>query len=160
VKPHVRILAGSAGIAFVMYVVATAGEAFAIRVAHASAGELIWMSDILLAGALGLVSYAWLNLRATQAALARIERDHIVLDTELKIASDIQRRLLPEPPVLPEPPAGLAVRCAARLQSAGPIGGDLYDFVMPDPGPLLVPVGDLSGKGIPAGLLLRSGNPT
>ena len=110
---QIRIVAGSAGIALVMYVVATAGE-------------LMWISDILLAAALGLVRYAWLNLRETRATLARIERDHIVVDTELKIASDIQRRLLPPPP------SGHAVRCAARLEPAGPIGGDTYDFVAHD----------------------------
>jgi len=144
---QLRILAGSAGIALVMYVVATSGEAFTIRAADASAGELVWISDILLAAALGLVSYAWLNLRETRATLARIERDHIVVDTELKIASEIQRRLLPPPP------PGHVVHCAARLQPAGPIGGDLYDFVAHDATSLLVFVGDLSGKGIPAALM-------
>jgi sigma-B regulation protein RsbU (phosphoserine phosphatase) len=44
------------------------------------------------------------------------------------------------------------VDLAARFASARELGGDLHDFVTPDPGSLVVAVGDVSGKGVPAAL--------
>ena len=43
-----------------------------------------------------------------------------------------------------------------RLVQAGQIGGDLYDFVRCANGSWLVLVGDVSGKGVPAALVLTS----
>jgi sigma-B regulation protein RsbU (phosphoserine phosphatase) len=44
------------------------------------------------------------------------------------------------------------VDVAARFEPASQIGGDLYDFLTPDPNTLVVAVGDVSGKGVPAAL--------
>jgi phosphoserine phosphatase RsbU/P len=57
-------------------------------------------------------------------------------------------------PQLPSLQTG--IRWAARLQQAEKIGGDFYDFVQPDPDSMLLLLGDISGKGIPAALLLAS----
>src|SRR5437868_10796194 len=52
-----------------------------------------------------------------------------------------------------EPPRKLkGVELAARFEPARQIGGDLYDFLSPDPGTLVIAVGDVSGKGVPAAL--------
>jgi sigma-B regulation protein RsbU (phosphoserine phosphatase) len=109
-----------------------------------------WISDVILAIAFGGVSFLWLHLRRARTELSRLERAQVVLDTELAIASDIQQALLPSPPAARD-----GWRFAARLAQAGHIGGDLYDFV--DGGRfVLVLLGDVSGKGIPAALVMAS----
>jgi phosphoserine phosphatase RsbU/P len=60
----------------------------------------------------------------------------------------VQIALLPA-----EPPRRLkGVELGARFQPARQIGGDLYDFLSPDAGTLVIAVGDVSGKGVPAAL--------
>ncbi len=44
------------------------------------------------------------------------------------------------------------VDLAARFEPARQIGGDLYDYLLPDPSTLVIAVGDVSGKGVPAAL--------
>jgi sigma-B regulation protein RsbU (phosphoserine phosphatase) len=112
--------------------------------------ELEWISDVVLAVAFGAATFLWLHLRRARTALTRLERAQVVLDTELQIAADIQRTLLP-----PAPPTRDGWRFAAQLEQAGHIGGDFYDFV--DCGrSILVLLADVSGKGIPAALVMAS----
>jgi sigma-B regulation protein RsbU (phosphoserine phosphatase) len=93
---------------------------------------------------------------AEQAALAlhnaeflnlQIEKNQ--LDLDISIASGIQQMLLPrETPRL----AGLDVD--ARYAPAQRVGGDLYDFFPLSETQLGIAVADVSGKGIPASLLM------
>ena len=104
----------------------------------------------MLAVAFGAATFLWLHLRRARTALTRLERAQLVLETELTIAADIQRGMLPLPP-----PARDGWRFAAQLEQAGHIGGDFYDFV--DRGhSILVLLADVSGKGIPAALVMES----
>jgi serine phosphatase RsbU (regulator of sigma subunit) len=141
----------SAGAAFGLYVAAGTVEAGLIRVLQPSELELAWVSDVVLAAASGVAVFLWLHLRATSAELAARQREKLVVDTQLAIAADIQRRLLPELP------AGTAdISWAAALRPAGVIGGDFYDVVSRGPGRWFVLVADVSGKGIPAAMALGS----
>ncbi len=107
-----------------------------------------------------------LRVIADQAAVA-IENDELTvelrkkaaLDKELEIGSEIQAQLLPRRyPQLP----GIAL--AARCQTANKVGGDYYDFIeVPCPPNyegeepakrLGIVIGDVMGKGVPAGLLM------
>src|SRR4029077_9669365 len=106
--------------------------------------------DVVLASAFGIAIYLWLSLRATRTRLTDLERAHIVLDTELSLAADIQRHLLP-----PAQVESNGVQWAGRLEPAHRIGGDFYDFIPSDTDGLFV-VADVSGKGIPAALLQAS----
>jgi sigma-B regulation protein RsbU (phosphoserine phosphatase) len=137
--------------AVLVYLFANQAESTIIRVVHPSEQALTWISDIVLAAALGVVTYLWLHLKVARAALSQFEREKIKLDTELSLAAEIQRNLQPQPP-----PVQAGIRWAARLQQAEKIGGDFYDFVQPDPDSMLLLLGDISGKGIPAALLLAS----
>ena len=74
-----------------------------------------------------------------------------MLNTQLALAADLQRRLLPTLPV-----DGSAVEWAAALRSAGQIGGDFYDVVPWDDGRTMLLVADVSGKGIPAAMALST----
>jgi sigma-B regulation protein RsbU (phosphoserine phosphatase) len=136
--------------AIVTYRCARGADALVLRVVHPPRGEVLLVSDVILATAFGVVVYLWLNLRAARTRLTGLERDQIVLDTELSLAAEIQRQLLPSAAA-----ESNGVRWAGRLEPAHRIGGDFYDFIPTDADGLFV-VGDVSGKGIPAALLQAS----
>ena len=97
-----------------------------------------------------------LTLLASQAAVAienarlyeTIRANEIRLEKELRFAQRVQAALLPTE--LPKRLKGVDV--AARFAPARELGGDLYDFLAPDANSLIVAVGDVSGKGVPAAL--------
>ncbi len=70
---------------------------------------------------------------------------------ELRIARNVQRKLLPQPYFRAY---GLDCECASL--PAGEIGGDLYDFFEIDAGTMAFLLGDVSGKGIAAALLMAN----
>jgi serine phosphatase RsbU (regulator of sigma subunit) len=98
-----------------------------------------------------------LSLLASQvsAALINIELlkevvEKRVLEEELNIARSIQLRLLPS-----MPPRLDRYEVSALSLSSKQVGGDYYDFL--HRGPLLaIAVADVSGKGVPASLLMAS----
>lgn len=148
-NPTRRALAEAIGAALGGYVIAGSLEAVIIRWTRPTSWELAWISDVALAAALGVAVYLWRHLLTMRNELAERERAELVLETQLSLAADIQRRLLP-----PLPPVDEGIECAAALRSAGKIGGDFYDFVKTEPGVWLVLVADVSGKGIPAAMAL------
>ena len=97
-----------------------------------------------------------LTLLASQAAVAienarlyeTIRANEDRLEKEIRFAQRVQAALLPTE--LPKKMKGVDV--AARLIPARGLGGDLYDFLAPEPNSLVVAVGDVSGKGVPAAL--------
>jgi sigma-B regulation protein RsbU (phosphoserine phosphatase) len=97
-----------------------------------------------------------LTLLASQAAVAidnarlyeEVRRNEERIEKELRFAQRVQMALLPTE--LPRPLDDVDV--AVRFEPARELGGDLYDFLMPDPRTLVVAVGDVSGKGAPAAL--------
>jgi sigma-B regulation protein RsbU (phosphoserine phosphatase) len=70
---------------------------------------------------------------------------------ELEIAHEVQERLFPQeyPPV-----SGLDYAGACRPASG--VGGDYYDFIRMSDTKLGIAIGDVSGKGIPAALLMAT----
>jgi sigma-B regulation protein RsbU (phosphoserine phosphatase) len=97
-----------------------------------------------------------LTLLASQAAVAienarlyeTIRANEIRLEKEIRFAQRVQTALLPTE--LPKRMKNVDV--AARFAPARELGGDLYDFLAPEPNSLVVAVGDVSGKGVPAAL--------
>jgi sigma-B regulation protein RsbU (phosphoserine phosphatase) len=71
------------------------------------------------------------------------------LRRDIALASDVQRRLLPEAP----PRAG-SVDFAAASVPARRIGGDYYDFVEVADGRMGIAIADVSGKGVAAALIM------
>jgi len=71
------------------------------------------------------------------------------LETEVAVAADLQRSMLPKrTPQRPE------LDLAAHTRPARVVGGDLYDFVERPGGRLGIAIADASGKGLPAALYL------
>ena len=84
------------------------------------------------------------NLRRTTSIKEKIE-------SELRIARDIQMGMIPK--TFPPFPARKEIGLYAVLNPAREVGGDLYDFLM-DGDKLYFAIGDVSGKGVPASLLM------
>ncbi|HKB11892.1 MAG TPA: GAF domain-containing SpoIIE family protein phosphatase [Vicinamibacterales bacterium] len=97
-----------------------------------------------------------LTLLASQAAVAienarlyeTIRANEVRLEKEIRFAQRVQAALLPTE--LPKRMKNVDV--ASRFAPARELGGDLYDFLAPEPNSLVVAVGDVSGKGVPAAL--------
>lgn len=136
--------------AFLAFLVALVFERALIRLLGLDLRELEWISDVVLALAFGAATFLWLHLRLARNALSRLERAQLVIETEISIAADIQRGMLPPPP-----PDRDGWRFAAHLEQAGHVGGDFYDFVGRGRS-ILVLLADVSGKGIPAALAMEA----
>jgi sigma-B regulation protein RsbU (phosphoserine phosphatase) len=70
------------------------------------------------------------------------------IEKELRFAKRVQAALLPTQ--LPKRVKG--VDLAASFAAARELGGDFHDFLLPESRALIVAVGDVSGKGVPAAL--------
>ncbi|MGE3188122.1 MAG: GAF domain-containing protein, partial [Vicinamibacterales bacterium] len=97
-----------------------------------------------------------LTLLAAQAAVAienarlyeAIRDNEVRIEKELRFAQRVQAALLPKE--LPKRLKGVEV--AWHFDAALELGGDIYEFLAPVPNSLVVAVGDVSGKGVPAAL--------
>jgi phosphoserine phosphatase RsbU/P len=85
---------------------------------------------------------------------ARLHQDIVEkerIEKELEIAGTIQRRLLPKQlPALP----GYEIDAVARPSKN--VGGDYYDLIMLSEGKYAFVIADVSGKGVPAALLVST----
>jgi sigma-B regulation protein RsbU (phosphoserine phosphatase) len=97
-----------------------------------------------------------LTLLASQCAVA-IENARLYeevrttqerLEKEVRFARRVQAALLPAGP----PKRMKGVEVSAAFASARELGGDFYDYLAPESNTLVVAVGDVSGKGVPAAL--------
>jgi serine phosphatase RsbU (regulator of sigma subunit) len=143
------VLATLAGV--LGFLLATRGESLIIGAVHGDRSKLEWISDTVVSIFVVALTYLWLNLRESQMRVLALEREQIVLNEQLRLAAEIQRSLLPD---LPAGTPGF--RWAARMVPAGRIGGDFYDFFEPAAGTAFAILCDVSGKGIPAALILSS----
>lgn len=87
------------------------------------------------------------HLEASVAARAEAE----ALGRELALARDLQRRLLPAPDF-----SFPGVEIAADFRPAAAIGGDFYHFLGEGETVLTVVIADVSGHGLPAGIVMAS----
>ena len=74
------------------------------------------------------------------------------IESELAIAADIQRSMLPA--VFPPFPDRHEFDIYAVMHPAKEVGGDFYDFFFLDEHHLCIVIGDVSGKGVPAALFM------
>ncbi len=90
-------------------------------------------------------------IRIEHARLADVEQAEKIMAKDLEQAAEIQRGLLPtSAPIVPGADlAGYNAPCRT-------VGGDYYDFIDYPDGRVAMLVGDVSGKGMPAALLMSS----
>ena len=89
------------------------------------------------------------KLKAAYDQLETVTTAHERINSELRIARDIQMSMLPHQ--FPDRPD---LDLFAAMRAAKAVGGDLYDFFILDDRQLYFCVGDVSGKGVPASLFM------
>lgn len=104
----------------------------------------------LLSTVAGQAGLALENSKLTDAVAAEVAKRER-LNRDLEIAREVQERLFPQ-----RYPAVAGVEYAGRCRPALSIGGDYYDFIEIPGGGLGIAIGDVSGKGVPAALLMAS----
>ncbi len=107
-------------------------------------------SVIILAGYLivGFFVTRIATQRGKMAADIRQQRDDY--EKDLTLASQVQRQVLPKPPIVP------GIELAAAMQTARLLGGDYYDFFQISDNIVDIVIADVSGKGAAASLLMPS----
>jgi sigma-B regulation protein RsbU (phosphoserine phosphatase) len=115
-----------------------------------------WQTLALLPGVMrNLTSMVTSRMRANSERMvstleAQLKYEH--MKKELATAQDIQMGLLPHRrPLFPRHPQ---VDVHAHLTPAKEVGGDLYDAFPIDDEHILIAVGDVSGKGMPAAMFM------
>jgi phosphoserine phosphatase RsbU/P len=112
-----------------------------------ASGQPYDAEDVDLLTALGQLALTAIeNARGIEA---RLENQRI--EEELRLAREIQERLLPR-----KLPAIEGIELAALNLPSRYVAGDYYDALALDKNRLLVAVGDVSGKGLPASLLMAN----
>lgn len=99
---------------------------------------------------LGLAATYSASAIETQRLRQEAEAARLIL-RELEIAQDVQQRLFPE-----RTPELAPLDIAAYCRPAKSVGGDYYDFVEMSDGGLFFTLGDVSGKGMGAAVLMAS----
>ncbi len=116
-----------------------------LAVANPISGRAFTDTEFSLAKSLGeQCALALQNAEAVSALLMRNK-----LEFDLRLASSIQRYLLPE-----NLPQTESLEFAVKYLPQQLIGGDFYDFFKLPHGKIGVVIGDVSGKGIPAAILM------
>ncbi len=101
--------------------------------------------DVRLVAQIG--RFAAIKLETTRLREEAIQKR--IMDEELKTASGIQRRLLPPAPANIE-----GFTFVGRNQPCRTVSGDYYDFAVRPDGRIYFVIGDVSGKGVTAGLMM------
>ena len=99
--------------------------------------------DLLMA----VAGQAALSYESTRLLVSHLEK--VKQDSEMEIASDVQRALLPDK--FPQVPG---YEFYAAYEAAQAVGGDYYDAFELADGRVCVSFGDVAGKGVPGALIM------
>jgi serine phosphatase RsbU (regulator of sigma subunit) len=105
---------------------------------------------IILAGFLIVAFLVTRIARQRNRLLAEVRRQRDEYEHDLYLASQVQRQVLPKPPVC------TALEIGAAMQTATLLGGDYYDFFQISENIVDVVIADVSGHGAAASLLMPS----
>jgi serine phosphatase RsbU (regulator of sigma subunit) len=119
---------------------------------------LLYLENNLIAGAFTQERIQVLQLLSSQIAIsienARLyeqEKAFVRMQEEVRLASQIQQNLLPK--TAPDIPG---YEIAGTNIPAQMVGGDYFDFIPISEGRWAICIGDVSGKGLPASLLMAN----
>ncbi len=108
-------------------------------------------SDLRLLESVGVQTGLGLELSETVASLATAAVERAQIAREIEVAREVQERLFPQ-----HLPVIQGVSLAGLCRTVFGVGGDYYDAIELDGGRLGLAIGDVSGKGISAALLMAS----
>ena len=108
---------------------------------------------LIFAGYVALVAYMARYSRRMMERLVRqeveVQGENEAMERELEIAGQVQDLLLPQ-----EFPQVGSLEVYGKVEPGRFVGGDYCDFIKIEEGQLLVTVADVSGKGVPAALIM------
>jgi Stage II sporulation protein E (SpoIIE) len=110
----------------------------------------------LVRGAIGLAGFLIVGFLVTLIAkqrnrlTAEVRRQRDEYEHDLILASQVQRQVLPKPPIMTN------LELAAAMETAQLLGGDYYDFYQVSENVVDVVIADVSGHGAAASLLMPS----
>ena len=110
---------------------------------------LIVLVNAVIAVVVGIALHTYDSMRRQIEESFRVLREKEVLDRELSIARDVQQELLPR-----SAPDVLGLQLSGVCVPAVGVGGDYYDFVPMRADQVGLVIADVSGKGVPAALLM------
>ena len=119
--------------------------------AQPRAALLLVAFNAALAAGVAVALGTYDRMRRQIEASYRVLRERDALERELTVARDVQRELLPR-----EVPDVAGLELAGVCRPAIAVGGDLYDYLQDGDGRLGVFIADVSGKGVPAALLMAN----
>ena len=108
-------------------------------------GDDFMSPDVKMAKA--IADYAGAQIENVLLFQASVEQTK--LQTEMELAQQVQLHLLPR-----KPPHVAGLDLWAATKPASQVGGDFYDFIVTSDQPFAFAIGDISGKGMPAALLM------
>jgi sigma-B regulation protein RsbU (phosphoserine phosphatase) len=121
-------------------------------------GSIDLAVEAMRRGAVDFVTKPWQNDQLVTTLRACLSRTHATLvsptlttagQKDLWVAHGVQQRLLPQ-----QMPRLATLSCAARCEESSAVGGDFYDFLELAPGRLGLVIADVSGKGVPAAIVM------
>jgi serine phosphatase RsbU (regulator of sigma subunit) len=131
--------------------IATAIDDLSSAARQIGGGNFGWRTPVRSKGQLGDLTANFNEMAIALERLQKEEAARLRLESELKLASSVQDYLFPRlVPVL----RGATV--SGRTSAARTIGGDLYDFLDLGQERIGIVCADVSGKGIPAALMMAN----
>ncbi len=115
------------------------------------AGDLTHRINLPAHDQVSALGEAFNTMTASVERLMAESREKTRLESELKIAREVQARLFP-----PSPPSAPGLELYGACEPAREVSGDYYDFLLLGDGQIGLVVGDVSGKGIYAALLMAA----
>ena len=112
---------------------------------------LVLALNALLAAGVAVALGAYDRMRRQIEASYRVLRERDALERELNVARGVQRELLPH-----AAPRFEGLELAGVCRPAIAVGGDYYDYLQHADGRPGLVIADISGKGVPAALLMAS----
>lgn len=97
------------------------------------------------------LAQAFNSMSSSIEALIEESKEKQRLQNELDIARQVQEQLFPR-----EVPRLETLELVGRCRPARMVSGDYYDYGLAEPGKLIFTIGDISGKGISAALLMAT----
>lgn len=98
------------------------------------------------------VNHMTRELKEYMANLARVTEEKQKIASELSLAQDIQKDMLPN--IFPKFANNPHYDLFATMHAAKAIGGDFYDFYNLDENHVVLTIADVTGKGVPASLFM------
>lgn len=118
---------------------------------HVQAGDLAYRVRVKHRDQLAALGESFNSMIHSVSELIEEQRKRQKLENELSIAHEVQLQLFPH--TLPKLPG---VELEAICRAARTVSGDYYDFIRISPTCLVIALGDISGKGISAALLMAN----